>query len=111
MKKKTHASSRSAGRGTTKKSNTVEPKWITAEEFDAMHDAGVDMTPYVDWSKARRPGREVQRVNVDFPADRRLFQLEPKTYSQFTAALDKPPAVNPRLRRLLASRAPWEQRG
>ena len=27
------------------------------------------MTPYMDWSKARRPGREVQRVNFDFPAD------------------------------------------
>ena len=27
------------------------------------------MTPYVDWSKARRPGRQVQRVNVDFPLD------------------------------------------
>jgi hypothetical protein len=25
------------------------------------------MTPYVDWSKTRRPGREVRRVNVDFP--------------------------------------------
>jgi hypothetical protein len=23
----------------------------------------------VDWDKARRPGREVQRVNVDFPMD------------------------------------------
>ena len=27
------------------------------------------MSPYVDWSAARRPGREVQRVNVDFPVD------------------------------------------
>jgi hypothetical protein len=27
------------------------------------------VTPYLDWSKARRPGREVQRVNVDFPVD------------------------------------------
>ena len=27
------------------------------------------MTAHVDWSKARRPGREVQRVNVDFPVD------------------------------------------
>jgi hypothetical protein len=23
----------------------------------------------VDWSKARRPGREIQRVNVAFPVD------------------------------------------
>ena len=40
-----------------------------AEAFDALADSGADMTPYVDWSKARRPGREVQRVNVDFPVD------------------------------------------
>ena len=42
---------------------------MTAEELDALHDSGVDMTPYVDWERARRPGREVQRVNVDFPVD------------------------------------------
>jgi uncharacterized protein (DUF1778 family) len=41
--------------------------------------------------------------------DRRLFQLDAKAHKQFTAALDKPPAANPRLRRLLASRAPWER--
>jgi hypothetical protein len=52
-------------RDTTKK----VVKMITAEEFDALADSGADMTPYVDWSKARRPGREVQRVNVDFPVD------------------------------------------
>lgn len=27
------------------------------------------MTPYLDLASARRPGREVQRVNVDFPID------------------------------------------
>jgi hypothetical protein len=42
---------------------------ISAEELDAMHDAGVDMSPYMDYSKATRPGRAVQRVNVDFPVD------------------------------------------
>lgn len=25
--------------------------------------------PYLDVAKARRPGRQVQRVNVDFPID------------------------------------------
>ena len=44
-------------------------KTLTAEEFDAKFDSGEDMTPYMDGSKARRPGREIQRVNVDFPAD------------------------------------------
>jgi hypothetical protein len=27
------------------------------------------MSRYMDWSKARRPAREVQRVNVDFPRE------------------------------------------
>ena len=47
---------------------------VTAEEFDRLADLpvdhpGGDLTPYLDLSKARRPGREVQRVNVDFPVD------------------------------------------
>ena len=41
--------------------------------------------------------------------DRRLFQLDPKAYKQFTATLDKSPTANPKLRRLMASRAPWER--
>lgn len=41
---------------------------MKAEEFDKIFDDGLeDITPYVDMSKARRPGRDVQRVNVDFP--------------------------------------------
>lgn len=41
--------------------------------------------------------------------DRRLFHLDAKSYKRFTAALDKSPTTNPKLRRLLASRAPWER--
>ena len=41
--------------------------------------------------------------------DRRFFHLDERTYKRFTAALDKPPADNPRLRRLLTSKAPWER--
>ena len=40
---------------------------LTAEEFDTLHDAGVDLNDYVDWSSARRVDVEIQRVNVDFP--------------------------------------------
>ena len=42
-------------------------KKISAEGFDRAFDAGEDITPYLDLSKARRPGREQRRVNVDFP--------------------------------------------
>ena len=47
---------------------------ITAAAFDRLADLPTDdpagdLTPSLDLSKARRPGREVQRVNVDFPLD------------------------------------------
>src|SRR5713226_2404379 len=79
--KKRSASSRSAARATAKKPGTLahrrnatELPMITATEFDRLADLPVDdpagdMTPYLDLSNARRPGREVQRVNVDFPVD------------------------------------------
>src|SRR6202521_5472398 len=65
------ASSRSSARSTAKRPHIAKSvvKTITADEFDALADSGADMTPCVDWSKARRPGREVQRVNVDSPVD------------------------------------------
>ena len=43
-------------------------KTITAEEFDRRFDNGEDVSEFFDWSKARRPGLELKRVNVDFPA-------------------------------------------
>ena len=41
--------------------------------------------------------------------DRRFFLVDQKAYRRFTLALDKPPSDNPKLRRLLASKAPWER--
>ncbi len=47
-----------------------EPKALPAEQLDELFDSGSDeIDKYIDWDKARRPGREVQRVNVDFPVD------------------------------------------
>lgn len=38
------------------------------EDLDRIFDEGEeDMTPYLDVSKARRPGLELRRVNVDLP--------------------------------------------
>ena len=42
---------------------------MSAAALDAMHDAAVDISAHMDATKAARPGRVVQRVNVDFPAD------------------------------------------
>ena len=40
---------------------------MKAKEFDKRFDSGEDVTKYLDLSKARRPGQEQKRVNVDFP--------------------------------------------
>ena len=40
---------------------------LKAKELDKKFDAGEDITRYLDLAKARRPGHEQRRVNVDFP--------------------------------------------
>lgn len=46
---------------------------MKAEDLDKIFDDGeVDITDYLDLSKAFRPGEELKRVNVDFP----LWMLE-----------------------------------
>ena len=46
----------------------MSSKMISAEEFEKKFDDGEDISEYLDWSRARRPGLEAKRVNVDFPA-------------------------------------------
>ena len=41
---------------------------ITATELDRRFDDGEDISAYLDWSKATRPGLEQRRVNVDLPS-------------------------------------------
>ena len=41
--------------------------------------------------------------------DRRYFILPEEQFRRFTAMLDKPPASNLRLARLLKARAPWDK--
>jgi uncharacterized protein (DUF1778 family) len=49
--------------------------------------------------------REAEAVLLD----RRYFALSTEEFKRFTTMLDKPPANNPGLRRLLKTKAPWEQ--
>ena len=41
--------------------------------------------------------------------DRRYFVLSEAEFKRFTVMLDKPPASNPRLQRLLRTKAPWDK--
>lgn len=40
---------------------------MKANEIDKKFDEGENITEYLDVAKARRPGQEQKRVNVDFP--------------------------------------------
>ena len=41
---------------------------MKASEIDKKFDEGEDVSEYLDASKARRPGQQQKRVNVDFPS-------------------------------------------
>ncbi|MGO8918541.1 MAG: DUF1778 domain-containing protein [Stellaceae bacterium] len=49
--------------------------------------------------------REAETVLLD----RRFFALDDATYRRFIDALNRPPADNPRLRKLLRTPAPWDK--
>jgi uncharacterized protein (DUF1778 family) len=49
--------------------------------------------------------REAESVLLD----RRYFALPEEEFRRFSAMLDKPPASNPRLARLLRTKAPWDK--
>jgi uncharacterized protein (DUF1778 family) len=49
--------------------------------------------------------REAETVLLD----RLHFAVSEVAFRRFTAVLDKPPAANPKLRRLLQNTAPWDQ--
>lgn len=49
--------------------------------------------------------REAEAVLLD----RRYFALPQDEFRRFTEMLDKPPASNPRLTRLLKTKAPWDK--
>lgn len=52
-----------------KQQRISKPRALPAASLDTMHDDGADLSSVMDRSKATRPGRAVQRVNVDFPVD------------------------------------------
>ena len=69
-------SGRPSGRGAAKRSASsrsvervgTKSKVMKAENFDKAFDDGEDVSGYIDWENARRPGLEPRRVNVDFPS-------------------------------------------
>ena len=40
---------------------------ISAEELDRRFDDGEDVSDFVDWSQAARPGVELEHIEIDLP--------------------------------------------
>ena len=40
---------------------------MKAKDLDKKFDSGENITEFLDFTKARRPGQDQKRVNVDFP--------------------------------------------
>jgi uncharacterized protein (DUF1778 family) len=49
------------------------------------------------------------RQAEDVLLDRRYFVLSEDAFKRFTKALDMPPSDNPKLRRLLRTKGPWQK--
>jgi hypothetical protein len=41
---------------------------MKASEFDKIFDNGENIISELDLARARRPGEEIKRINLDFPA-------------------------------------------
>ncbi|MDQ1186649.1 type II toxin-antitoxin system BrnA family antitoxin [Agrobacterium larrymoorei] len=42
-------------------------KTMSVKEFDRRFDDGEDVSDCIDWSQAKRPGVEIEHVEVDLP--------------------------------------------
>jgi uncharacterized protein (DUF1778 family) len=67
----------------------------------AAEAAGKDRTQFV----LDAATREATTVLLD----QQYFRLDTDAFATFNATLDAPPAKNPRLRKLLSRKAPWER--
>jgi uncharacterized protein (DUF1778 family) len=67
----------------------------------AAEAAGKDRTQFV----LDAATREATTVLLD----QQYFQLDKHAFAKFNAALDASPSDNPRLRKLLSRKAPWER--
>lgn len=50
-----------------------------------------------------------QKHAIDVLLDQRLFSLDTKQYEEFLRVLDQPAEPNVRLKKLFASKSPWEK--
>jgi len=91
-------------RGTARKEAVVNLRMPTATRDlidDAADALGKTRTAFIIESSRREA--------IDVLLDRRLFSLNESQFDAFVKALDAPAAPNAKLKRLMASKAPWER--
>ena len=60
---------------------------ISYEEFDRKFDAGEDISQYIEWSKAKRPGREqMTKIIHEYEKTKRRLLEEAKRIDEILSA-------------------------
>ena len=63
---------------------------ISSQEFDRKFDAGEDISEYIDWSKAKRPGREqMAKIIREYEGTKRRLLEEAKRIDEILSALQR----------------------
>ena len=63
---------------------------ISSQEFDRKFDAGEDVSRYIDWSKAKRPGREqMTKIIHEYEETRRRLREEARRIDEILSALQR----------------------
>ena len=61
---------------------------ISTEEFDRKFEAGEDVSEYIDWRKAKRPGREqMAQIIREYQKTRRRLLEEAKRIDEILSTL------------------------
>jgi hypothetical protein len=63
---------------------------ISSEEFDRKFEAGEDISEYIDWSKAKRPGHEqMSKIIHEYEETKRRLLEEAKRIDDILNALQR----------------------
>lgn len=98
------ALSRPDGKGTTPRGETINLR-ASRRQKTLIDRAAASLGRSRSDFMLEAACREAEAVLLD----RLYFTLSDDAFKRFTAMLDQPPQDNPKLRRLLLTKAPWER--
>jgi hypothetical protein len=68
----------------------------------------VERLPAGDFMPSRTKTARGELLRQNEALDQTVWKVRPEVYAEFLARLDKPPSPNDKLRRMMNTRAPWD---